>query len=282
VHEDNRQSAEKHEAVYVSLSKLPPFHTAVLRLLNISVESESALSRFEATFESDPALAADLLLVANSAEFGLPSRIATIRHAVIFLGLERVRQLGCTIAFSYYVRDLPRSEHIRAIWSHSVATAVIAETLDPRRDSSVYTTALTHDIGRLALSVGASQSYAELFSGEFDGMAAVMTQEKAQFGLNHCEAGVMVAKKWGLPEGLWTSMGDHHDPIAEGDRSQSNLVRVACQLAHSLGFPEVPGCPVPPLEGIPAWLERPGIPSDAILEKINARIEGVLKQSAGV
>jgi HD-like signal output (HDOD) protein len=67
----DQKVADRHAAVFVALSKLPPFHTTALRLMNLSVESESAMSEFEDTFKADPALTADLLMVANSAEFGL-------------------------------------------------------------------------------------------------------------------------------------------------------------------------------------------------------------------
>ena len=102
---------------------------AALKLLNISSTSESAAKQFEEAFSSDPALSADLLLVANSVEFGLRSRIATIRHAVSFLGLDRVRSLASTVALGYYVRSMPRHPYMNSIWRHSIASAVIAEVL---------------------------------------------------------------------------------------------------------------------------------------------------------
>lgn len=80
--------ADRHAAVYVRLSKLPPFRPAALKLLNISVESGSAMRDFEEIFKSDPALSADLLLVANSLQFGPRARVETIRHAITYLGLS--------------------------------------------------------------------------------------------------------------------------------------------------------------------------------------------------
>ena len=124
--------ADQHARVMERLSKLPPFRPASLRLLAVSTDGYSAMDDFSRIFTADPAMAADLLLVANSMEFGSRSRIETIRHALSFLGLERVRSLASTIAVSAAVHQASR-ESVRPVWLHSIATAVIAEKLGPPR-----------------------------------------------------------------------------------------------------------------------------------------------------
>jgi HD-like signal output (HDOD) protein len=236
----DRALADRHSAVFVRLSKLPPFRPAALKLLNISVESDSAMEDFEEAFKSDPALTADLLLVANSAEFGLPCRIETIKRAISHLGLERVRELGCTIAFSFFVRNLPRTEYGRAVWAHSIATAVIAEAAEPpNRPRVLYTAGLMHDLGRLALSLSVGARYAEDLSQEFPGLAEANAFEKAQYGFTHLEAGSMVAQKWGFPASLLVGMANHHEPLEGRPDDPLNQIRMACRVADWLGFPEV-------------------------------------------
>jgi HD-like signal output (HDOD) protein len=211
-----------------------------LKLLNISVESDSAMEDFEDAFRSDPALTADLLLVANSAQFGLPCRMETIKRAITHLGLERVRALGCTIAFSFFVRNLPHTDYGRTVWAHSIATAVIAEAAEPpKRPSGLYTSGLLHDLGRLALSLSVGPKYAEDLSGKFSGMAEANAFEKAQYGVTHLEAGSMVARKWGFPESLQAGMAAHHDPVVGLGGDPEDQIRMACRMADWLGFPEV-------------------------------------------
>ena len=109
--EHDAELAARHAQTVVCLSKLPPFHPAALKLLNIASESDSAIDDFERTFKGDPALTADLLLVANSPLFGTRAKIASIRHGITHLGLERVRALASTIALSFFVRNQPRTAH---------------------------------------------------------------------------------------------------------------------------------------------------------------------------
>jgi len=269
--------ASQHAAVYVALSKLAPFHPTALRLMNISVESESAMEDFEAAFKSDPALTADLLLVANSTEFGLRSRIDTIRHALSFLGLERVRSLGCTIAFSFYVRNVPRTPYMRTVWSHSLATAVIAEEIGKVYEvPALYTSGLVHDLGRLALFLSAGPEYATKLGDEFETTADSCALETEQFGLTHAEAGGLVCDKWRFPVSLRTCMTTHHEPISGNPKEPHNLVKIACAMADILGYPEVRVRQHAEAGNLPESLRlRPEMATEALQYRIQKQLSSV-------
>lgn len=146
--ESSDKPVARRDAAVVCLSRLPPFHPAALKLLNLSSESMSAIRDFESVFKSDSALTADLLLVANSPLFGNRAQVWTIRHALTHLGLERVRSLATTIAVGFFVRNQPRSGYIRNIWLHGIATAWLAEELGNLSGiPDLYTAGLTHDLG---------------------------------------------------------------------------------------------------------------------------------------
>lgn len=233
------KSKEQQAAVFDRLTKLPPFHPAAMKLLTISGDSETAISEFEKAFKSDPALTADLLMVANSAVFGFRARVDNIRHALTLLGMERVRSLGFTIAMSFYVRNVPSKEDVRMIWEHSTATAVIADVLGRLSGSpGIYTAGLVHDLGRLGLVLSVGKRYGEVLSKDFSDIGESIQLEKVLFGVNHCEAGALVARTWGFPATLQTSMGNHHEPPPENGQAP-DLIRVACLMADWLGFPEV-------------------------------------------
>lgn len=213
---------------------------AALKLLNISSAHDSAAEQFVEAFSSDPALSADLLLVANSAEFGLRSRIATIPHAISFLGLDRVQSLASTIALGYYVRAMPRHAYMTSIWRHSIATAVIAESLGIiYKIPGLYTAGLTHDLGRLAMLFSLGPEYPAALDREFTNMAECNELEKSLFAVNHCEAGTSLAEGWNFPVSLVRCMGNHHDPKMVESDGPLFVVQMACQLADNLNFPEV-------------------------------------------
>ena len=136
------------------LSHLPVFSRAALKLLTLATEADSARQDFEAAFRSDPTSAADLLIAANSSEFGFRSKVASIPHALSLLGLERARSLACTIAMSFYLRN-SGSPDVSDHWKHSMASAALAEHLagvSALNPPLLYSAALLHDIRALGLA----------------------------------------------------------------------------------------------------------------------------------
>jgi HD-like signal output (HDOD) protein len=228
--------------VFGRLSRLPTLRPAAARLLSISLDSDSAVSEFESAFRSDPALAADLLIVANSPLLGLRATVQTIRHAIAMLGLEGIRSLALTIALRGYMRTGRYQEQIRSIWRHSMATAVIAEalaTVERKAAPLLFTASLIHDIGRLALLQIAPDKYSQILEETFAGTKEYLDREKLLFDCSHDDAGAFLALAWSFPTTLCDCIRFHHWDIATHAGPLFELVGVACRLADSVGFPEV-------------------------------------------
>lgn len=233
-------SSASRVTAFEHLSGLRPFHPAAVQLMSISSESDSAIEDFERVFKSDPALTADLLLMANSAGFGMRMRVTTIRHALSLLGLERVRGLAVNIMLAGYLRAQPMG-HVRAIWLHSVATAVAAEALGEIYGlSGMYTLGLMHDLGRLALLSNRGTRYADALAAEVADIEEAIELETSVCGMNHCDAGALLASTWGFSQVFQVCMLDHHG--TRRSRPAANpieLIRAACSMADCLGYPEV-------------------------------------------
>jgi HD-like signal output (HDOD) protein len=227
--------------VFGKLCKLPPFRAAAVHILALSAEDDDAIERLENIFGSDPAMATELLAAANSVEFGLRSRISSIRHALSILGVGRTKSLAATIAFSGYLRTkLPR-EAVRLLWAHGIATAVIAEHLGTHAGASgslLYTAGLTHDVGRLGLYASARETYEPLLSLEFRSIDEVNYTERQLLGITHCDAGGFLTHTWGFPA-ILSECAQHHHAPPRGAADEIHIVRKACLLADSMGFSEI-------------------------------------------
>jgi HD-like signal output (HDOD) protein len=119
-----------------------------------------------------------------------------------------------------------------------LATALAAEAMAEAcllERSEAYTAGLLHDLGRLALVAAYPDEFAtaaECWSR--DGEAALRCEEEA-LGINHRQAGLLLAEKWGLPSILWgvlcTGMAPKNGPF-----TVTRLVCVACGVAERIGF----------------------------------------------
>jgi putative nucleotidyltransferase with HDIG domain len=267
--------------VFGRLSRLPHLRPASLKLLSISIDSDSALAEFEAAFKMDPALATDLLITANSPLFGVRVAVQSIRHAVAMLGLERVRSLALTISLKSYARSNRWGDAIQTLWRHSMATAVIAEALgaaDQKQVQLLYTAGLTHDVGRLALFQISPEAYLQVLSREFSGNEEFLELEKFLFECSHDDAGAFLAMAWGFPIALCDCIRFHHWDIASHAGQLFELVGVACRLADVLGFPEVQRTNVGDVHSEFQRLLPPRMRSSSLLapEALTAAIEAQL------
>jgi HD-like signal output (HDOD) protein len=273
-HEQDADLAARHAQTVICLSKLPPFHPAALKLLNVASDSDTAVDDFEAIFRTDPALTADLLLVANSPLFGTRASIASIRHAVMHLGIDRVRSLASTIALSFFVRNQPRTAFVRHIWAHSTATATISEILGKLyRVPDLYTAGLMHDLGRLELLLSVGQNYEKWVSEKVQDIEESNRLERTCFGMNHCEAASLVGVKWRFPALLLECMIDHHQPNDGKPGDPVPLVQLACRIASSIGYSEV----YQEAETFPELPEKartfPDLARDRIVERVKQQLE---------
>jgi HD-like signal output (HDOD) protein len=74
-----------------SFPSMPGSAAKVLSLIN---DPEVSASEIEEFVKLDPGLTANILKVTNSAYFGLPTEVGSLKRAIVLLGLKRVVQIG--------------------------------------------------------------------------------------------------------------------------------------------------------------------------------------------
>jgi putative nucleotidyltransferase with HDIG domain len=231
---------EKNEKLW-ALRDLPPFPWIATKVLQLfgSRGDDVEIRRLIELIRADASLGSELLRRANSPLYGLRSRISSLQHAVVILGLDQVKTLSMTIGIGAYLKGALRLTVLRRCWRHSLTCAILAEELAPSCGipaDQAYTAGLLHDIGRLALLVKYPQPYADLLSVVMENRFHLAQSERDLFDVDHCEAGAWLAREWGFPEELAQAASSHHDPPEDGRFGLLRLVHVACRLASSMGF----------------------------------------------
>ena len=187
-------------------------------MLAISAEAESEFEEFEEIFGSD--LCADGRVAPTRQLGGVrdPRLGVDIRFALVLMGTERVRSLAVTLAMNRYARSAGAAA--KPLLEHSIASAVIAEEFGRQLRASpahLYTSGLTHDLGRLGLLLGDAAQYSDVLGQEFSDIDESLALERVHFGVTHCEAGAFLARSWYFPEALCRSILRHHDRLTPAD-----------------------------------------------------------------
>lgn len=260
------------------LSKVKAFPTmpeAGAKMLSLLQEPETEISDIEEILRYDPGLTANILKLANSAYFGIPSKIGSLKQAVIVLGFKRLKQLvvaSCVSAVmdkSVAGYDLPSGN----LWRHSIAVSIAAEALvkDKKRKISqdVFTPALLHDVGKLVLGTFVKEELEAIESIAAKGVPFVVA-ENMILGTDHAEIGAQILTHWNFPKEVIHAVRWHHDPDSPKTVTiQMDIVYLANLLCQTGDTSD--GTGGQSVELSPAVIERLGVQVDQF-EEISGKI----------
>jgi putative nucleotidyltransferase with HDIG domain len=224
------------------VDRMPPFPQSVTRLLEMTSSVNCAPKDLVKVIEHDPVLTGQVLKVVNSAYFGLSRQIASVRHAVVFVGINTVKHLALTAAA---IGSLPRTTaagiDMQAYLRHALTTATISRMLAQRYGSGttddvqlVFLAGLLHDIGTVACAQFMPDQYSEALAESLSDPVLLVRAERRIFGLDHSEISSMLLKKWTMPELVVEAVGAHLDPLKGGDKRSfaMDALYVAVQLSR--------------------------------------------------
>jgi putative nucleotidyltransferase with HDIG domain len=225
-----------------AIKSFPGMPGTAVKLLELIDDSAMRVSQIEGILRQDPGLTANVLRLANSAFFGIPSKVGSIRQAVILLGLKRLIQMviaACVSAImdkSVPGYDLPPGE----LWRHSIAASVAAEglvkVLKVEAAEEIFTAALLHDVGKLVLGDFVKEEFKQIETAVSQGISFEMA-EKIVLGTNHADVGARILTKWLLPPEIVNAVQFHHAP-EESERLSNmlDIVHVANFISMMIGI----------------------------------------------
>ena len=275
---------KKLNQILAKVDSFPAMPGAGTQLLALLEEPDTTVSEIEEILRYDPGLTANILKLANSAYFGIPSKVGSLKQAVILLGLNRLIQLVVASCVSAVMDkavdgyDLPAGD----LWRHSVAVSIAAEALvkDKKKHGSkdVFTPALLHDVGKLVLGSFVREELKTIKGIAAKGVPFVVA-ENMILGTDHAEVGALILARWNLPAEVVNTVRWHHDPdSSDASDLQMDVVYLAnllCKTSETRG--EAGGNAV---ELSSAVIDRLGIQLDQF-EPISAKVARWVDELSG-
>jgi putative nucleotidyltransferase with HDIG domain len=245
-------SAERHQneghgrrltMAFEALEAFPALAESRDRLLTVVSKDHIATADVVTAVESDVALIIAALRLANQAQGGR-GRVDTVVAAVELLTPRTVRALaGRVRTFDFFERSsvwdaAPERFRLHALATQHAADRVAAEAGYEHRDR-LTVTSLLHDIGKLVL-LYAYPGYPAQVHRRAKTPEDRIHQERRELGVDHALVGGVLARRWGLPATIATTIERHHNPEVDGEAA---FIRLADMLAHY-----EQGAPVSPSE----------------------------------
>jgi putative nucleotidyltransferase with HDIG domain len=246
------QPAERHQneghgrrltMAFEALEAYPALAESRARLLAVMAKDHVATADVVTAVESDVAMIIAVLRLANQVQGGR-GRVDTAVAAVELLTPQTVQNLaGRLRTFDFFERSsvweaAPERFRLHALATQHAADRIAAEIGFEQRDR-LTATSLLHDIGKLVLLHAYPGYPAQVHRGARTPEDRIH-QERRELGVDHALVGGVLARRWGLPATIATTIERHHNPEVEGEAA---IVRLADMLAHY-----EQGAPVSPAE----------------------------------
>jgi len=205
---------------------------------------QASLDRIGELIGEDPAIAAKVLQLANSAVFGLELQVNQPLEAIAYIGLETTKAL---VLLAHTVSSFDKVKmagfSLEKLWRHSVSVGRMAQKIALMENGGLeaaemaFAGGLLHDIGKLLF-------YANL-PGLFGKTLALAQEEKCTFwdaeeqlfpNAGHAELGGCLLGMWGLPQPIVEAVALHHCPrqLAGPGFHPLTAVHVADVLDHEM------------------------------------------------
>jgi len=222
------------------IENLPPTPAVLIKLIELFRESDVDADDIVQLLRRDPALAMEVLRTCNSSLFCGGGDIKDINEAVYRLGFYEVYQITVTLfgmraltspdlTPGFPAAELRRHSSMAALSAGSFARAVGLP------EGIAFTTALLHDLGKLAFALAEPARYVALIEQARVTGASLSKLEEQNFGFTHADLGAQLLRRWGMPEDVVLPVLGHASPAApEKTEPMQVLVQAASELANHI------------------------------------------------
>jgi len=224
---------ELKKKILRSVNDLPPMPQTVLRAREIMQDPKSDFKELGRLLETDQAIVAKVLKLANSPYYGMAGKIASAQHASVVLGHKALAELITMGGTAGLLGKTLEGYGLDSgdLWRHSLGVAfgskIIANRKKPALANDGFTAGLIHDAGKLILNPYIIERW-ELFEDIMnDGSKSFLDAEREALGFDHAEIASEVCKKWNIPQVLATAVRYHHHPCRSNAGELACIVHVA-------------------------------------------------------
>jgi len=219
-------------------AELPVFSSSAMRVQQELVKEEPNLQVLEKIISCDQSLSSQVLKIANSAFYKGLVEVATIKAAIVRLGMQEIGRIALLASAKNQFRSKnpTLNRMMKQLWQHSVGTALGAYWVSKRCKfehlaGHAFFAGLLHDVGKLFVIVVLDQlkkQNKDLYITEALILEAIESL--------HTEQGYALMQRWNMPEQYCLVVRDHHTEEFDSKDMLLTIVRVANMICIKIGI----------------------------------------------
>jgi len=215
--------SERIQQILGKIEKLPMLPTVAVKLLEVTEDENSSALDLAKLIETDQALAAKTMRMANSAFYGRSREISTLRDAVALIGFGAVRSTVLTTFFmEIFKGSTDRTGFdVEAFWLHSLACAICCRELGKRSHGpasfaeEAFVCGMLHDAGKILLNNHMPEDYKRVMEYVTKQNLTIAEAEREVLEVDHAQVGSELLRLWNLPDHETRAISLHHQPPCE-------------------------------------------------------------------
>jgi len=192
------------DELFNSRIRLPSPPAIAIKILETVRKDDFAFQDLAYIIESDPALTARVLRMANSSYYNASSNVTSITKALSILGTHAVLNIALSFVIcTELMNTASEGFDVDLFWRRAVTAAVAADEtakLVKHPSHDLFIVALLQDIGIPVLHSCFPQQYQQVINKKMTSQTPLIELERKQFGFDHLEVGAELLKCWQLPE----------------------------------------------------------------------------------
>ena len=215
---DRKKNRKKVIALMSQVDSIFIMPSHALEVYRIASKPDADLDEVVESILLAPALTIKILKLVNSPFYALSQKVASIKDAVIILGMDEVINMafGISLSTSFLDADLKGLMDPGDLWRHAMETALIAKylcrELHQFKGMGVFTAGLLHDLGKVYLIENFPDLYAQVIERSDERGITASALEQEIMGIDHGGIGKLIGDAWNLPDALVQAVAFHHQP----------------------------------------------------------------------
>jgi HD-like signal output (HDOD) protein/GGDEF domain-containing protein len=221
------------------LNYLPTTTTVALKFVELGRDPDTGANDYARVISADAALCSKILALANSSWFGVRNRVTKVPQAVSLLGLCNVRALALSYCMTGLHHELGLSQEDSTLfWEAGLCKAVAAkhylQAFEPRTGDTAFAAGIFQDLATPVMHVLDEGETLRRLADAAMPTSERLARECEAFGMDHSEAGRLLAQKLQIPEPYIDAIAFHHDPARLEQYCESQRFAEAVRLAALL------------------------------------------------